>query len=180
MKLISTSGVIASKNNCPTAGQFLYSTCQGGVQVQDAGGTWHEVSVPAQAFTDGNCGVSISSSGTPVYGQCGFPPNGWYTYYQASTLTVDPIYWSHPNNPQAGQLAYAGGVFTYYYSFTYYTSYPDTYSGGYQTPDGQILTEVTGIDGWRLVITYQQWNNGYSAVEDDLTPEGMPDPNPTP
>lgn len=178
MKLISTSGVIASKNNCPTAGQFLYSTCTT-IQAQDAGGTLWEVGVPAHAFTDGNCGVNLMV-GSPTEGQCGFPPSGWSVSYTPSYLNVDPIYWTHPNNPQAGQLAYAGGAFVYSASNTYVTNWPETYIAGWTRSDQDLLIEVTGIDGWRLQIRYTQWNNWYEAVEDDLTPEGMPDPNPTP
>ena len=172
MKLISTSGVIASKNNCPTAGQFLYSTCSS-VQAQDATGTWWEVGVPAQAFTDGNCGFYLTV-GQPSYGQCSFPPSGWSVSYQPNYITVDPIYWSHPSNPQAGQLAYAGGQFIYSSSNTYVTNWPETYTAGWVRTDNELLHEVTGIDGWRIQIRFTQWNNYYSAIEDDLTPEGMP------
>jgi len=168
LKLISTTGVIASKNNCPAAGGFISSSCAT-VSATDAGGTIWQVGAPSQIFHDGQCS-SYESIGSPIYGQCGFPPNGWVTYYQASTLTVDPVYWSHPSNPQANTLAYAGGVFTYYSTFNYYTNYPDTYSGGYQMQDNELLHEVIGLDGWRLQIRYQQWNNGYSTIEDDLTP----------
>ena len=178
MKLISTSGVIASKNNCPTAGQFLYSTCST-AQAQDASGTWWEVGVPAQAFTDGNCGVNLTVNG-PTEGSCSFPPSGWVVYYNPSYLTVDPIYWSHPNNPLAGQLAYAGGQYVYSYSTTYVTNYPDTYSTGWNRNDQELLQEITGLDGWRIQIRFTQSNNYYSAIEDDLTPEGMFDPNPSP
>lgn len=178
MKLISTSGVIASKNNCPTAGQFMYSTCAT-VTATDASGTSWEVGAPAQAFTDGNCGVNLSI-GSPTEGQCSFPPSGWVTQYSQSTLTVDPIYWTHPNNPQAGQLAYSGGTFVYHSSFTYITNWPETYSGGWVRNDNELLHEVTGIDGWRIQIRFTQFNNWYSAIEDDITPDGMPDPNPTP
>lgn len=168
MKLISTTGVIASKNNCPAAGQFVYGTCAT-VTATDASGTSWEVGAPAQAFTDGNCGYTISA-GSPVEGQCNFPPSGWVTQYSQSQITVDPIYWSHPSNPQCLELAYAGGVFTYQNSFTYYTNYPDTYSGGFQMQDMTVMHEVTGIDGWRLQIVFMSANNWYSAVENDLTP----------
>jgi hypothetical protein len=40
--------------------------------------------------------------------------------------------------------------------------------------DGELFQEITGIDGWRLRITYSASNNWYNAVEDDLTPEEMP------
>ncbi len=166
-KLFSIAG-IASKNNCPMAGQFAYSTCTT-TQAQDAAGSVWDVGVPAQAFTDGNCGYTLTV-GQPTYGECGFPPNGWSVSYNPSYVYVDPIYWSHPNNPQAGQLAFAGGSFVVSYSNTYVTSWPDTYTAGYQKMDGETITEITGIDGWRLVIAYSAFNNYYTAVEDDLTP----------
>lgn len=178
MKLISTSGVIASKNNCPTAGQFLYDTCEP-VFAYDASGTQWAVSAPAQAFTDGNCGVSLTV-GSPIEGQCGFPPSGWSVSYTPSYLTVEPVYWTHPNNPQVNQLAYAGGQFVYMSSNTYVTSWPETYNTGWTRNDQDLLHEVTGVDGWRIQIRFTQWNNWYEVVEDDLTPEGMPDPNPSP
>jgi hypothetical protein len=168
LKLISTTGVIASKNNCPAAGQFLFSTCSN-VTAVDASGTSWEVGAPAQAFTDGNCGYTLTV-GQPNYGECGFPPSGWSVNYQPSYITVDPIYWSHPNNPQAGQLAYAGGQFVYSSSNTYVTNWPETYTAGWARSDNELLYEVTGIDGWRIQIRFTQFNNWYSAIEDDLTP----------
>jgi hypothetical protein len=168
LKLISTSGVIASKNNCPAAGQFMYNTCEP-VDATDASGTSWPVSAPAQAFTNGNCGYTLTV-GQPTYGECGFPPSGWSVSWQPSYLTVDPIYWSHPSNPQAGQLAYAGGQFVYSSSNTYVTNWPETYIAGYQKLDGEVFTEITGVDGWRLRITFSAWNNWYEAIEDDLTP----------
>jgi hypothetical protein len=176
-KLFSIAG-IASKNNCPMAGQFAYNTCTY-TQAQDAAGSLWEAGTPAQAFTDGNCGYTLTV-GQPTYGECGFPPSGWAVDYQPSYVSVDPIYWTHPNNPQAGQLAYAGGQFVYTYGITYVTTWPETYSTGASLNDGDLFLEITGIDGWILRITYSAFNNGYNAVEDDLTPEEMPDPNFTP
>jgi hypothetical protein len=179
LKLISTSGVIASKNNCPAAGQFLYDTCHYGVNAVDAAGVTWSVGAPAQVYTNGNCGTFVTV-GPPLEGQCGFPPIGWSIIWTPQYITVDPIYWSHPDNPQAGQLAYAGGQFLYTSSNTYYTNYPDTYTAGWIRTDQELLHEVEGVDGWRLQIRFLASTYGYSAVEDDLTPEGMPDPEPSP
>ena len=168
MKLISTTGVIASKNNCPAAGQFLYSSCATVTAVDAAGISW-SVGAPAQVYTNGNCGTNVMV-GSPINGECSFPPNGWAVSYYPLYLTVDPIYWSHPSNPLAGQLAYAGGQFLYTYGITTYTNYPETYSTGWVRTDQELLHEVTGMDGWRIQIRFTAWNNYYSSVEDDLTP----------
>lgn len=136
----------------------------------DAGGTIWQVGAPAQVFTNGNCGTSEIQLAAPTEGQCSFPPSGWVTQYSTSTLSVDPIYWSHPSNPLANTLAYAGGSFVYNSSSEIITNYPDTYYSNSALNDNELLHEVIGLDGWRLQIRYQQWNNGYSAVEDDLDP----------
>lgn len=180
MRLICTSGIVGSGNQgCPPFGTFISQQCVYGSTTDNAGIEWSGYYFLASTFANGSCGTYTNIQ-QPTNDVCGFPPSGWSISYQPSYLTVDPIYWSHPNNPQANQLAYAGGQFVYSYSNTYVTNWPETTTAGWTRSDNDLLLEVQGIDGWRLQIRYQQWNNGYSAVEDDLTPEGMPEPNPTP
>ena len=169
MKLISTTGVIASKSNCPTAGESLGTSCSVyTVPAVDASGTVWQVSVELHTYTDGNCGT-YSESGHPEHGVCGFPPYGWATEFSPQYIYIPDIAWSHPANPQVGQTAHPPTQYLESYGITTVTGWPQTYQTGWQLSVGQEITTVYGQDGWRLII-YYSGNGQWSATENDLTP----------
>jgi hypothetical protein len=173
-KLLSIAGIVGHNNqSCPPAGTFISQQCVFGTATDNANVEWSGYYFLSTTFANGSCGTYTNQSAYD-YGVCGFPPNGWSISYQPTYIWVDPIYWGHPNNPQCLQLAFAGGQFVVSSSNTYVSNWPETYTAGFSRSDGDLLQEITGVDGWRLRITYSAWNNGYNAVEDDLTPEGMP------
>jgi hypothetical protein len=172
-ELFSIGGVLSKPQGCLPFGTFISQQCVFGTATDNANVEWSGYYFRATTFADGNCGTYTNTEGYD-YGVCNFPPNGWSISYNPTYIWVDPIYWSHPNNPQCLQLAFAGGQFVVSSSNTYVSNWPETYTAGFSRSDGDLLQEITGVDGWRLRITYSAWNNGYNAVEDDLTPEGMP------
>ncbi len=170
-KLLSISGISASgQSGCPAAGTVLNSYC-GTTTAIDAAGVTHTVGVTEYEKANGSCGSYIEQD-SPILGVCGHPPYGWaYTYYP-NYVWVDDIYWSHPSNPQYGQLAHSGQNYVINYGVDFYTTYPDFYSTGATILyDGsQIGNDINGVDGWRLRIFFEFDGTTYTTIEDDLTP----------
>lgn len=167
LKFFSIAGIANQNQNCPTAGTILSESCAS-VQATDIAGTSHQTGVKEYTIANGNCGT-YTTQDQPVEGVCGHPPNGWAISYSPQYLTVPDIYWNHPQNPDYGQLAHPQQNYLELYSITYYTSYPDTYSTGWQRSYGEVLAHIYGQDGWTLTITYQGMSS-YNYIEHDLTP----------
>ncbi len=178
-KLLSISGISASGQGCPAYGTYLGESCTT-AQATDASGAVHTVGVRQYVFANGSCG-EIYQVEQPQFGVCDFPPYGWAYGYYPNYVWVGDIYWSHPSNPQYGQLAHSGQNYVVNYGIDFYTTYPDYYSTGATVLyDGsQIGNDINGVDGWRLRIFFQFDGTTYTTIEDDLTPDTEPDPNPT-
>lgn len=166
-KFFSIAGIAHSSSGCPQAGTVLSESCVT-VFAQDVSGTNQQTFVKEYTVANGSCGT-YTIQDPLVEGVCGHPPSGWAISYSPQSITVPDIYWNHPQNPSYGQLAHPQQDYLESYGITYYTSYPDTYSTGWQRSNGEILAQIDGQDGWKLTITYTGMST-YSYIEDDLTP----------
>lgn len=166
-KFFSIAGIAHSSSGCPQAGTVLSESC---IQVtaQDVSGAYHQTYVKESTVANGSCGT-YTTQDPLVEGVCGHPPNGWAISYLPQYFTVTDIYWSHPQNPLYGQLAHPQQDYLKSYGITYYTTYPETYSTGWQISNDTIVATIDGVDGWKLYVKWEG-NDQWSSWEDDLTP----------
>lgn len=166
-KFFSIAGIAHSSSGCPQAGTVLSESCIQ-VNAEDISGAYHQTYAKSQEIANGSCGSYIINHQVED-GVCGHPPHGWAVSYEPQYFTVPNLYWSHPQNPLNGQLAHPEQNYLKSYGITYYTSYPETYSTGWQLSNDTIVATIEGVDGWRLYVIWEG-NEQWRSTEDDLTP----------